>query len=410
MNKLGKRQLKKVRKKQLFYAFIDFIVLIAVLLSCWTAVHCTAQSTVYDSAERAIDAAMEDLRGIELVTSVDSENYPNVYVVYYDAEGIIIPKKGFNQQLRGGFTELGTIGEFYTKNYKSIRYRVRTETRLDGNYIKVISNMENAMLTAETVDENLKYATIGLACAIFLISALLSYVQIYPYRKKLLITMDNTRNISHELGTHLGIVKGNLQALDNAEIAQREKLTDDMLVHIDSIERLNREILTIISAETDTLETNPEECDIRVVTEEIAELYELIAEAENKKFICNTTTDKGIICFDVKFYKKIIIELLDNAMQNSAGGDTVSLNVDVVKRKLTLTVTNTGEIVQASALERFFDPFYRSDKNRSVDSLGVGLGLSLIKVLVVAMDGHITLSINKPSGITFKVELPIIKI
>lgn len=407
MNKLGKRQLKKVRKKQLLYAFIDFIVLITVLLSCWTAVHCTTKATVYDSAERAINSAMDYLRDSEMVTSVDSENHPNAYVIYYDAEGVMIPKKGFNQQLRAGFTELGTIGEYYTKNYKGIRYRVRTETRVDGNYIKVISNMENAMLTAETVDEYLKYITLGLACAIIAVSALLSYSQVYPYRKKLLITMDNTRNMSHELGTHLGIVKGNLQSLNSTESALSEELTDDMLVHIDSIERLNREILTIISAETDTLETNSTQCDIRAVTEEIGELYSLLAEENNKHFICNITTDKETVCLDIKYYKKILIELLDNAMQNSAGGDTISLNVGVAKRKMTLTVTNTGEVVQTSALERFFDPFYRSDKNRSVDSSGIGLGLSLIKVLVVAMDGHITLSVNKPSGITFKVELPI---
>ncbi|MBQ1889567.1 MAG: hypothetical protein II160_02545, partial [Selenomonas sp.] len=69
-------------------------------------------------------------------------------------------------------------------------------------------------------------------------------------------------------------------------------------------------------------------------------------------------------------------------------------------------VRDDGIGIASRDLPFIFDRFYRVDKDRSRQTGGTGLGLSLVKFLAELFDGQITVTSEKGKGTTFRVEFP----
>jgi two-component system, OmpR family, sensor kinase len=70
-------------------------------------------------------------------------------------------------------------------------------------------------------------------------------------------------------------------------------------------------------------------------------------------------------------------------------------------------VTDRGVGVPEEDLPQLFEPFFRSDRSRSRQTGGAGLGLTLCKRIIEAHGGTITARLNKGGGMTFSFELPV---
>lgn len=108
---------------------------------------------------------------------------------------------------------------------------------------------------------------------------------------------------------------------------------------------------------------------------------------------------------EATIFKRILLELLDNACKYTPSGETITVSADVVGEKLRVTVSNSGVEIPALERDRIFHKFYRIPNNGFWKQGGLGLGLALVKQLVEQLGGTIELE-NCVGQTTFSMEFP----
>jgi signal transduction histidine kinase len=109
---------------------------------------------------------------------------------------------------------------------------------------------------------------------------------------------------------------------------------------------------------------------------------------------------------DEDLLKRMVLNLLDNAVKFTASGGQVSVSLVRHNGHAQLTVADTGIGIPEIAQPYVFDRFYRVDKARSREQGGAGLGLSIVSWIVAVHDGSITMDSKPGEGTKFIVELP----
>jgi heavy metal sensor kinase len=112
---------------------------------------------------------------------------------------------------------------------------------------------------------------------------------------------------------------------------------------------------------------------------------------------------------DEPLLRRMILNLLDNAIKHTANGGTVSVNCEPEGTRCTLVVTDTGSGIPAELQSRIFERFFRADKVRSRsngDRGGAGLGLSICRWIAQMHDGQLELTRSDASGSTFTFTMP----
>ncbi len=102
--------------------------------------------------------------------------------------------------------------------------------------------------------------------------------------------------------------------------------------------------------------------------------------------------------------KQVLLNLIHNAVQASTAGGQVDVQVKVDAKHATLRVTDRGHGIAEEVIERIFDPFF-STKTETVGQ-GMGLGLSVTRGIVEAMNGTIEVTSELGKGAEFVVRLP----
>ena len=111
---------------------------------------------------------------------------------------------------------------------------------------------------------------------------------------------------------------------------------------------------------------------------------------------------------DVRFLLQVPINLIDNAIQHSAAGGKISVEIKTAGNDAVLSVRDTGCGIHAEHLPHLFERFYRVDTGRSRKHGGSGLGLSICKSLVEAHGGTIKCESRVGEGSVFLVRLPLV--
>ena len=101
----------------------------------------------------------------------------------------------------------------------------------------------------------------------------------------------------------------------------------------------------------------------------------------------------------------MLYNLIDNAVKFSDG--TLGLRVVREGIKVLVTVSNTGPTIPESELSLIFDRFHKTDKSRSADRDGVGLGLYIVRTIILSHGEDITVtSQNGVTASSFSLSVP----
>ena len=117
--------------------------------------------------------------------------------------------------------------------------------------------------------------------------------------------------------------------------------------------------------------------------------------------------DSGIMVLgDNDLITQVIYNLLENATKFARKGSALYLGVTTLNGKALISVRNEGDTIPAEEIPLLFERFHKSDKSRSEDKDGVGLGLYVVKTILDQHKEHIAVtSENGLTTFTFSVTL-----
>jgi heavy metal sensor kinase len=216
---------------------------------------------------------------------------------------------------------------------------------------------------------------------------------------------------SHELRTPLTILQGELEA-----ILGRDDLPggvpDGIASALEEIERMARivhSLMTIsrLDAGGERMELAP--LDLARDAANTLEHMRLIAD-EKSITLTFAGTAAVYVDGDAMRLKQVLVNLVDNAIKYTPAGGSVLVSVAASGDEAVLEVTDSGIGIPPASVPHVFDRFYRTDKARTRESGGLGLGLSIVKAIVVAHQGAVTVASVEGSGSTFRVGLPLLRL
>jgi len=212
---------------------------------------------------------------------------------------------------------------------------------------------------------------------------------------------------SHELRTPLTILHGELESMaqrDDLPAAVREGL-GSTLEETERLSRIVENLLTISRLEAGEARVERTLLNLSEITRSTAEQMRLLAEEKNIA-LSFSASDPVLVEGDPSRLKQVIVNLLDNAIKYTPNGGSVEIATRNVNGFASLEVRDTGLGIAPSDLPHIFERFYRADKARSRELGGSGLGLSIVKSIVVAHGGEVTVSSDGTTGAQFTVTLP----
>lgn len=214
---------------------------------------------------------------------------------------------------------------------------------------------------------------------------------------------------SHELKTPLAVMQGELeQALQAApDGSPEQRVFASLLDETQRLKTITRGLLLLAQADSGQLVLS------RVVvslTEELAVLTtdaQVLAEASGLRW--ETKLADGDACpilGDRALVRLAISNLVDNAIHYNRPGGKVRVELRRLGARVQLEVANTGPGIAVKDQPHVFDRFRRGDEARALRREGLGLGLSLVREIVLAHQGELSLSESGPDWTLFRVTLP----
>lgn len=220
-------------------------------------------------------------------------------------------------------------------------------------------------------------------------------------------------NISHEIRTPINGILGMLEVLSDTSLSlHQRRLLSHARTSAYFLMEIIGDILDLTRIEKGALHLHETRFSPRDVMAEISSTFLLAAE---KKSVCySISVAPEVPLFlrgDVTRIKQIINNLGGNAIKfTSEGSVEVALTVEVDGQGgewLQVRVTDTGIGIPPDKIEKIFEPFVQVDASTSRPYTGTGLGLTITRSLVEAMQGKLQVFSTPGQGSTFLFQLPL---
>ncbi|MEL7640351.1 MAG: GAF domain-containing protein [Solidesulfovibrio sp.] len=218
-------------------------------------------------------------------------------------------------------------------------------------------------------------------------------------------------NMSHEIRTPLNGIMGMLQLLESTETDhEQSEYIDIALSSCRNLTRLISDILDLSRIEHGNITLENHGFNIIHLTEEVINTF--ITELSSKEIELSTSIEKNIpeiIYGDSGRLRQIIFNIFGNSIKFTSSG-RISINIASLIRGqiiyLFIEVLDTGIGIPEDKLDEIFVPFTQADGSLTRKYGGVGLGLSIVKKLLIAMGGTITVESNIDKGTTTCIAIP----
>ncbi len=219
--------------------------------------------------------------------------------------------------------------------------------------------------------------------------------------------------MSHELRAPMNLVLGFAQLLEmdrqNPLTPSQRKSVRYILDEGAYLLRLIDEVLDISRIETGRMAISPETVDVSAVVNELHNLCEPLAARNQVQIVLDESIQERIfVRADQQRLHQVLLNLISNAIKFNVVGGRVSLSCQHRgRRKIRISVRDTGVGIQPEKLDKLFVPFVRLEDAGQNNVEGTGLGLALSRQLMELMNGDIGVKSVPSEGSEFWIELPL---
>jgi signal transduction histidine kinase len=206
--------------------------------------------------------------------------------------------------------------------------------------------------------------------------------------------------VAHEIGSPLQVLLGRARSLaERPDEPERVRRAGEAMVREgERITRIVEQMLTM----TRRRPARREPVDVRGIAAEVLALLQL--EARRRRVtLALAVGDPCVACCDPDQVRQLVLNLGRNAVAAVAEGGRVDVTVGRAGNAVTLVVADDGEGIAPGVLERVFDPLFTTRADRG----GTGLGLAVVRGIVLDHGGRVDVESTLGEGARFTVVLPI---
>jgi two-component system heavy metal sensor histidine kinase CusS len=201
-------------------------------------------------------------------------------------------------------------------------------------------------------------------------------------------------DLAHELRTPVNNIRGEYRELLSSNLEEVVRLSD-----------LISSLLFLARTESPATYINRETVNVGELLETIREYYD--GPADHASVALTVNAPPGLqATLDRSLMQRAIGNLVSNALAHTKAGDQINLNASRSTAGLEVCVLDSGCGIPAESIPRLFDRFYRVDQARSQSSGGFGLGLSIVRGIMLLHGGSVQIASTPGQGTQVILTLP----
>jgi signal transduction histidine kinase len=212
-------------------------------------------------------------------------------------------------------------------------------------------------------------------------------------------------NISHELRTPLTHIIGYLELIHNQDLGpltdHQESALSTMIRSSAQLEKLINDLIMFSSIENENINVYMQTIDVSSLFENTLTKANQFTSQYETEFILHVAEKCNYVVADQEKLQWVILQLIENAVKFSPKGGKITLSASTEGELVRFSITDQGIGIAADQVERIFDPFYQVDGSTTRKYGGTGMGLSLVKKILLLHNSKIRVQSKENVGSEF---------
>jgi len=221
------------------------------------------------------------------------------------------------------------------------------------------------------------------------------------------VRKESVADLAHELRTPVSGLLSRIEAAQDGVLRDREANLTAMHAEAIRLVRLLEDLGRLADAERPGLLLDKRAVDLAAVAG--SEVEQMAASFAKKGVGLERDLEWAEIAGDPDRLAQVVANLLANALRYTEPGGRVELRVAIEGDAAILDVADTGIGIDAEDLTHIFKRFWRADRSRSRATGGTGIGLAIVRKLVIAHEGRIDVESAPGRGSRFRVWFPLVQ-
>lgn len=201
---------------------------------------------------------------------------------------------------------------------------------------------------------------------------------------------DFLSNVSHELKTPIALIQGYAEGLKEGITDDPESMGFYCDVIMDEANKMNtmvKRLLTLNQIEFGNDEPDMERFNINELIASVVDANAIRAGQKNMSIVFDNRNEQNFVWADEYKTEEVLTNYISNALNHCDGKQAIEVRTSKSEDGATLTVTvyNSGRNIAEEDLERIWEKFYKTDKARTREYGGNGIGLSIVKAIMESM-------------------------
>lgn len=197
---------------------------------------------------------------------------------------------------------------------------------------------------------------------------------------------DLIANVSHDLRTPLTLIKSYGEMIRDISGNNEEKRNKHLKTIIDESDRLSsmvNDILDLSKAQTGLDKIDFKIFDIKNTTEDVLKRFQYFADNNGFRFYLNFRGDTNVLGEESKI-EQVIYNLISNAVNYSTDEKDIVINIIDEDNLVNFEVIDKGVGIPEDQLDSIWDRYYKVGKAHKRAAVGSGIGLSIVKSILLA--------------------------
>lgn len=395
-------------KRQIIFVIVSLSLI--TLLTLLVILINSSRQDVYSDSYRTLDTLyllhFNDSNTTQpLIGDHNSEEILNTYhlLIEIDSNNEIIEYFESDEVLQNSEVQTLLDNILKTENSKGvIREKKLVYKWYDENTVGLLDYTNEESYFYKNVQEYVVITLLSLT-AFSLIGVFISHKVTRPISEMIEKQKQFVMDASHELKSPLTVIKSNASILLSKEMKENKKWVNNIDAESDYMQKLVENLLELSDTEAYKERKNLSLISLTNISKEVALKFDPVFYENGLDFLTDIE-DNIEIKGDETLLKRLLIILLDNARKYSHSNTEVSLILRRTKKKTSIQVKNSGEVITKDKKDKIFDRFFKLDNSRTRSENSHGLGLSLAKEIVKIHHANIIVESSEESGTVFSIE------